>query len=81
MNSPKQKRDRPIESVELKLTFNVSREAFDLIREKFPSVVLGQGACEVVIRREAPAVVANTAKEMLDFVREAVGQSRRPQGR
>jgi len=74
MSSPRRKRGRPIESVELKLKFSESSEAFDRIREKFPSVVLRNGACEVVIRREAPAIVAKTAKDMLGAVSEVVGQ-------
>jgi hypothetical protein len=73
MNSPRQKPDRPIESVELKLTFSADREVLGRVREKFPSVVSRQGGCEVVIRQEAPATVANTAKEVLDAVREALG--------
>lgn len=76
MRSPRQGRDRPIESVELKLTFRADRELLDRILKKFPSAVLRQGACEVVIRGEAPADVADRVKEMLDAFRGAANQSK-----
>lgn len=76
MSSPKRKRARPIESVELKLTFKADGEALGQIGSRFPSAVLKHGACEVVVRGETPAEVAEKAKEILEFVREASRQSK-----
>lgn len=73
MSSPKRRRDRPIESVSLKLTFMADKGAFERVRKKVPSAVLKDGKCEVVIGGEAPAEVAKKAKKVL----EAVSQSKR----
>jgi hypothetical protein len=77
MSSPKRRRASPIESVELKVTFRVDRETARRIKEIVPSAVLRSGVCEVVIEAEAPAEVADRAKEILEKVRAVVGSPER----
>jgi hypothetical protein len=66
MSSPKQRLGRPVESVELKLTFRADKETCHRIRKEIPSAVFRAGKCEVVIRGEVPTEVAKRAKMMLE---------------
>ena len=70
--SPNRRQDRPIESVELKISFKASREAAARIREFFPSAVVRNGACVVTLKGEQPGEVGDKARELLEKVRELI---------
>jgi hypothetical protein len=70
--SPRQRPDRPIESVALKIQFRADRETTARIRELVPSAVVRGGVCEVKIEAEQPAEVAEQAKILLEKIRAVV---------
>ena len=70
MNSPRRRRDRPIESVSLKVTFSANGVKVARIREAFPSAVVRDGVCEVKVEAGEPAEVAERAKALLEKMRE-----------
>jgi len=70
--SPKQKPDRPIESVALKIRFRADGETGARIRELVPSAVVRRGVCEVTIEAEHPAEVAEQARILLEKIRTVV---------
>lgn len=72
MTSPRRKRDRPIESVALKITFRAGKEASEKIRLQFPGAKVRGGVCEVRIEGERPGEVAEQAKVLLERVRKSV---------
>ena len=74
--SPRQKSGRPIESVELKVSFKVSAATARKIKERYPSASIRQGGCSVVMSGENPAEVAAMAKELLEKVREVVASTK-----
>lgn len=73
MNSPRRRPDRPIESVELRISFRADKDTSRKIREAVPSAVLKGRTCEIKIQAENPAEVAERAKEVLDKVRAIEG--------
>ena len=70
--SPRQRPDRPIESVALKIQFRADRETTARIRKLVPSAVVRGGVCEVKIEAEQPAEVAEQAKVLLEKIRAVV---------
>ncbi len=70
--SPRQRPDRPIESVALKITFRADRETTSKIKEVVPSARVRGGVCEVRIEAEQPSEVAARAKALLEKIRTAV---------
>jgi len=72
MNSPRRKHDRPIESVELKITFSGDRETNDRIKELIPTAVVRGRVCEVRIQGERPGDVAEKARAILEKIRTVV---------
>ncbi len=72
MNSPRRRQDRPIESVELKITFRGDREKNNRIMELVPGAVLRGGVCEVRVEGEQPSEVAEKARAILEKVRTVV---------
>jgi hypothetical protein len=72
LTSPRRRRDRPIESVALKITFRADRERTAKIREVVPSAVIRDGVCEVKIEAEQPAEVAEKARVLLEKIRTVV---------
>ena len=77
MTSPRRRPDRPIESVELKITFRADRATSARIKEVFPSAVLRNGACELRIEGEQPGEVADKARVALEKLRTAVEKPER----
>jgi len=75
MTSPRRRQDRPIESVELRITFRADRATSKRIREVVPSALIREGGCEVRIAAKDPGEVAGRAKEILDKVRAVENQS------
>ncbi len=73
MNSPRRRPDRPIESVELKISFRADGETSRKIREAIPSAVFRGRICEVRIQAEKPAEVTEKAKQILDKLRAIEG--------
>lgn len=69
MTSPRQKRDRPIGSVTLRIVFRTDREARVRIREAIPSATFHGGSCEVRIDGERPGEVAEKARAVLETIR------------
>jgi hypothetical protein len=69
MSSPKQRRDRPIESVALKIALKVNAEATERIWEAVPSARSKRGVVEIAIQGATPAEVAEGAKKLLEALR------------
>ncbi len=69
MTSPRRRQGRPIEAVELRISFRADRDTSKKIREAIPYAKIRGGVCEVRIQAEEPSVVAERAKEVLDRVR------------
>ncbi len=72
MTSPRRRHVRPVESVELKITFRGDRDTNDRIKELVPDAVLRGGYCEVRIEGEQPAEVAEKARAVLEKIRSVV---------
>ena len=69
MTSPRRSQERPIESVELKISIRADRETSRKIKEAIPSAVTKGGACEVKITAQRPADVMEAAKVVLEKLR------------
>jgi hypothetical protein len=72
LTSPRQRRDRPIESVALKIVFRADAETIRKIKEKIPAASIRGSSCEVRIEGEQPGEVAEKAKEILEKLRTAI---------
>jgi hypothetical protein len=72
LTSPRRKRDRPIESVALKIVFRADGETTKKIKESIPSAVVRGGRCEVKITGGAPGEVAEKARGIIEKLRTAV---------
>ena len=72
MNSRRQRQDRPIESLALKITFRADRESAARIRELLPSVQVRGGVCRVELEAKEPAEMAEKAREVLEKLRVAM---------
>ena len=66
---PRRRQDRPIESVELKITFRSDRGTTGRIKEVIPDAVVRGGVCEVRIEGEQPSDVAEKARAILEKIR------------
>jgi hypothetical protein len=76
LTSPRRRQDRPIESVELKITFHADRQTAAKIAEKFPSAIVRGGKCVVSIEGSSPGEVAERAKALLEQVRSVESSSK-----
>jgi hypothetical protein len=72
LTSPRRRRDSPVESVELKITFRADRETRERIAKAVPDAKLRGGVCEVKIEAEQPAEVAEKARALLEKLRTVV---------
>ncbi len=72
MTSPRRRQDKPIESVELKITFRGDRETNGRIRKLVPSAIMRGGVCVVRVEGVEPSEVAEKAKAILEKVRTVV---------
>ena len=72
MNSRRQRQDRPIESLALKITFRADRESAARIRELLPSVQVRGGVCRVELEAKEPAEMAEKARVVLEKLRVAM---------
>ena len=72
MTSRRQRQDRPIESLALKITFRADRESAARIRELLPSVQVRGGVCRVELEAKEPAEMAEKAREVLEKLRVAM---------
>jgi hypothetical protein len=68
-NLPKRRQDKPIEAVELRISFKTDRRSAAKVKELVSSARLRQGNCEVVIEGESPGDVAERARAVLEKVR------------
>jgi len=75
-NSPRQKPDRPIKSVELKISVAADRETATRIKESFPAASYDRGMCRIEIRGRSPADVA---KQVQLFRASAPRAARKPE--
>jgi len=69
MTSRRQRQDRPIESLALRIAFRADRESAARIRELLPSVKVRGGFCRVELEAREPAEMAKKAKEVLEKLR------------
>lgn len=72
MTLPRRRPDRPIESVELRISFRADRETSRKIKETIPSALVKGGVCEVKIEAEQPAEMAEKARTLLEKIRTIV---------
>jgi len=72
MNSRRRRRDRPIESLALKITFRADRESAAKIRELIPTAQIRGGVCKVELEANEPAEMADRAREVLEKLRGVV---------
>jgi len=70
------KPDRPIESVELRISFRADRATAEAIKRMIPSAVLRNGVCVLKIEGEQPGDVADKAREILEKIRGMAGPSK-----
>ncbi len=66
MTSRRRRQSKPIESVELRISFRTDRITAGRIKAAIPSAVLKAGGCEVTVGGEQPGEVAERARAMLD---------------
>ena len=69
MTSGRRRQGRPIESVELKVTFRGDKETNLRIRDLVPSAVIRGGLCEVRVEGKEPGEVAEKAQALLEKIR------------
>ena len=69
MNSPRRRRDRPVGSVELRISIRADKATSRKIKEALPSAVETAGGCVVDFSAEEPEDVAVAARELLEKVR------------
>jgi hypothetical protein len=74
LTSPRRRQDRPIQAVELRITFRADRATSRKIKEAIPSARIRVGGCEVRIAAQEPGEVADRAKEVLERVRAVQNQ-------
>ena len=72
LTSSRRRTDRPIRSVELRISFDADRAAVSRIKRALPSAVIGDGVCEVEIVGEHPAEVEVEARLVLEKLRSVV---------
>ena len=72
MNSRRQRRDRPIESLALKITFRADGESAEKIRGLLPTAKFRGGVCRVELEAREPAEMAEKAREVLEKLRAVV---------
>jgi hypothetical protein len=72
----RQKPDRPIESVELRISFRAGRTTAEAIKRTIPAAVLRNGTCVLKIEGEQPGDVADKAREILEKIRRVAGPSK-----
>jgi hypothetical protein len=73
MTSPRRRPDRPVESVQLRISFKADRATSARIKEAVPSAVLKNRGCEVTIEGSEAGEVADRARDVLEKLREALG--------
>lgn len=69
MTSPRQRPDRPVRSVVLKITFRARKEEAAKIRAAIPSAVMRAGQCRIRIEAEEPTEAAEKARALLEKLR------------
>jgi hypothetical protein len=72
LTSRRQRQDRPIESLALKITFRADRESAARIRELIPTAQIRGGVCRVELEAKEPAEMAEKAMEVLEKLRGVV---------
>jgi hypothetical protein len=70
--TPSDRRDSPIESVELKISFRPDKATWTRVKEAVPLAVLRNGACEIKIEGNHPAEVEERARVVLEKLRFVV---------
>jgi len=73
---PRRRRDRPIASVELRISFRPDKKSMEAMKSLIPGSALKSGAYVVKVRGEQPAEVADRAREVLEKVRSLTAASK-----
>lgn len=69
MTSRRQRQDRPVESLALKIAFRADEKSAAKIRELIPEVRVRGGVCRVELEAEEPSEIAEKAREVLEKLR------------
>ena len=72
MTSRQRSRDRPIESVKLKITFRADKTTAKSMKDMFPGAKYRGGACEFVVEGESPEDVSVKAQQLLKGLNETI---------
>ena len=76
MTLPRRRQDRPIASVELRISFRADKKSMEAMKSSIPGSALKSGAYVVKIRGEHPAEVTDRAREVLEKVRSLSAASK-----
>jgi len=71
MSSRRRRRDRPIESLALKITFRADRDSASRVKRLIPSARVSGGVCRIELEAKEPAEMAEKAREVLEKLRDA----------
>jgi len=71
MSSRRRRRDRPIESLALKITFRADRDSAARVKRLIPSARVSGGVCRIELEAKEPAEMAEKAREVLEKLRDA----------
>ena len=77
MTSRRQSQSKPIESVELKISFKTDKATAERIRAAIPSAIPKAGGCEVTVAGDRPGEVAEKARVMLDKLKATIDEGRK----
>jgi hypothetical protein len=72
MSSRRQRQDRPIESLALKIAFRANGESAARIKELLPSAQVRGGICRVELEAKEPEEMAEKARAVLEKLRGAM---------
>ena len=74
MTSSRRRPDRPIESVELTISFNADRETSRKVREAFPAAKLKGSSVVLTLQGTEPRQVEDALRQVLEKVRQLEGK-------
>ncbi len=77
MTSRRQRQSKPIESVELRISFKTDKATAERIRAAVPSAIPRAGGCEVIVTGDRPGEVAEKARVILAKLKATIDEGRK----